>query len=131
MSVPPFASSSIPAPALPPTQIVDDADDWLVVERFDVDDSDADTQDSNAEGFYAHDYPGGCEAAVQRLQRAAWRGVYMWPCGTAWGRGTRVVVGGGSRGAAGGLAPRVVMQLHLCCPPRCPPLPLLQPFCRS
>jgi hypothetical protein len=48
-------------PALPSplhTQIVDD-DTWLVIEQSDLDDSDADSEDSNAEGFYAHDYPGG------------------------------------------------------------------------
>lgn len=41
----------------PPPQIVDD-DTWLVVEAGDAEDSDADSQDSNAEGFHAHDYPG-------------------------------------------------------------------------
>ncbi len=39
-------------------QIIDD-DTWLVLEAADADDSDADSADSNAEGFYAHDYPGG------------------------------------------------------------------------
>jgi hypothetical protein len=36
----------------------------VVLEQSDVDDSDADSQDSNAEGFFAHDYPGeaGCTA---------------------------------------------------------------------
>ena len=38
-------------------QIIDD-DTWLVIEQSDVEDSDADSEDSNAEGFYAHDYPG-------------------------------------------------------------------------
>ena len=38
-------------------QILKD-DSWLVVEGSDKEDSDADTDDSNAEGYYAHDYPG-------------------------------------------------------------------------
>lgn len=31
-----------------------------MVEQSDVEDSDADSEDSNVEGFYAHDYPGTC-----------------------------------------------------------------------
>ncbi|GAB4814925.1 hypothetical protein N2152v2_001971 [Parachlorella kessleri] len=41
----------------PVIQILDD-DSWLVVETSDVEDSDADSDDSNAEGYFAHDYPG-------------------------------------------------------------------------
>lgn len=40
----------------PVVQILDD-DTWLVVEGSDVDDSDADSEDSNAEGYYGNDYP--------------------------------------------------------------------------
>ena len=55
---------SIPAPPAPPPQIIDD-DNWLVLEGSDKDDSDADSEDSNAEGFYAHDYPGGWVAQLE------------------------------------------------------------------
>ncbi|KAL4428121.1 hypothetical protein ABPG75_002210 [Micractinium tetrahymenae] len=44
------------AGAAPVVQIIDD-DTWLVIEQPDAEDSDADSEDSNAEGFYAHDYP--------------------------------------------------------------------------
>lgn len=37
-------------------RIIDD-NDWLVDEESDTDDSACDSEDSNAEGFHAHDYP--------------------------------------------------------------------------
>ncbi len=44
-------------------QILED-DSWVVLEQSDVEDSDADSEDSNAEGFYAHDYPGEYRAGL-------------------------------------------------------------------
>ncbi|KAI3428726.1 hypothetical protein D9Q98_007550 [Chlorella vulgaris] len=40
----------------PVVQILDD-DTWVVLEQSDADDSNDGTEDSNAEGYYAHDYP--------------------------------------------------------------------------
>lgn len=40
-----------------PPQIIDE-DTWLVIEQPDAEGSDTDSENSNAEGFYAHDYPG-------------------------------------------------------------------------
>lgn len=44
------------AGATPVVRILAD-DTWLVLEASDAEDSDADSDDSNAEGFYANDYP--------------------------------------------------------------------------
>lgn len=37
-------------------RIIDD-NDWLVDDEIDEEDSACDSEDSNAEGFHAHDYP--------------------------------------------------------------------------
>lgn len=49
-------------------QIIDD-DTWLVIEQPDAEGSNSDSEDSNAEGFYAHDYPGA------PLVRRVWQGL--------------------------------------------------------
>ena len=51
----------------PVVHIVDEAS-WLVLEASDQEDSCADSEDSNAEGYHAHDYPGGCVCVC------VWRG---------------------------------------------------------
>lgn len=47
--------------AAPTVHIVDD-DTWLVLEASDEEDSDAESEDSNAEGYFANDYPDEGEA---------------------------------------------------------------------
>jgi hypothetical protein len=61
-------------------QILDD-DTWVVLEQSDAEDSDADSHDSNAEGYFAHDYPGGCQgacAAAGQLARFCWHSRVGW-----------------------------------------------------
>jgi hypothetical protein len=70
-------------PPLSLPQILDD-DTWVVLEQSDADDSNDGTEDSNAEGYYAHDYPGGehppqgwrleWTQQADSMQSSGWRG---------------------------------------------------------